>query len=422
MRILHITPDYHPAMGGGELFVREISERLAARGHDVTVLAMDSRGLSGGNAHRLKAQEVINRVNVNRVTGTYELHERLLGVRGAHRLLGLLLGPDRRDMLSTSPCSLRAFLFALRGKFDVVAVANWFHSSLAYQTCAARDRRDFALVGIPLFHTERRWADSPLFPHMLDRCDALAVMTEHERRFVERRSSQRHAYVVGAGVEPSLFAQAEGHRVRAQYGIGDSPLVGYVGRMSASKGVVTLIEAMRIIWRGHADVRLLLAGSGVPSSPGCDDEISGAFAALSVAERSRIVTIDRFDDHEKASIFDALDVFAMASVAESFGIAYLEAWMCNKAVIGSRAGSTACVIREGVDGLLVTPGAPEDLATAIMRLLSDRPVREHMGRAGQSKALAHFTWDTVADKVECIYRNARTKVATAGRRSSGAAA
>src|SRR4029077_11583898 len=128
-----------------------------------------------------------------------------------------------------------------------VGVVNWYHGSLAYQTCVARSIRDFALVGIPFFHTEREWASSPLFSKILERCDALAVMTEHEKRFVEQRSSQHQAHVVGAGVEPSMFANARGRQFRIQHGLGDSPLVGYVGRMSASKGVVALIEAMRIV-------------------------------------------------------------------------------------------------------------------------------------------------------------------------------
>ena len=129
-------------------------------------------------------------------------------------------------MLSISPFSLRAFLFTLRAEADIVAVINWYHGSLAAQTCVARGLRDFALVGIPLFHTEREWADSPLFTHMLECCDALAVNTEHEKRFIEHRSSQRNAHVMGAGVEPALFARADGRQVRTQYGIGDAPLVG----------------------------------------------------------------------------------------------------------------------------------------------------------------------------------------------------
>ena len=93
-------------------------------------------------------------------------------------------------------------------------------------------------------------------------------------------------------------------------------------------------------------------------------------------------------------------------MAESFGIAYLEAWACQKPVIGSRIGSTECVIEDGVDGALVTPEDPHDLARSIVRLLSDRDTRERMGRAGHAKTVARFTWDKVADKVEQIYQSA----------------
>jgi glycosyltransferase involved in cell wall biosynthesis len=70
MRIVHITPDYLPARGGGELYVKEISERLAARGHDVTVLAMNSRALKGEAGRRLTSREEINGVKVTRLHNT----------------------------------------------------------------------------------------------------------------------------------------------------------------------------------------------------------------------------------------------------------------------------------------------------------------------------------------------------------------
>ena len=189
--------------------------------------------------------------------------------------------------------------------------------------------------------------------------------------------------------------------------------------MSASKGVVALIEAMKVVWRTHPAARLLLAGSGVPSSPGCENEIRCAFAGLSEPQRSRIIAISGFTDDEKASIFDALDVFAMASVAESFGIAYLEAWMCRKAVIGARIGSTECVIHDLVDGILVAPHDSEDLGRSIVRLLSDRNERERLGRAGQAKALADFTWDKVTDRAEHIYKGAHAQIIKRGVRRVG---
>src|SRR5262245_35030527 len=158
MRILHITPDYYPAVGGGELYIREISERLASRGHDVVVLTMNSRSLTGRNGERLPDREVVGQVRVQRLNSTYKVHERLLSVRGAHRALSLAFSAEKSRMLASSPCSLRAFLFTLRAQADVVGVANWYHGSLAYQTGIARDLSNFAFVGIPLFHTERPWA------------------------------------------------------------------------------------------------------------------------------------------------------------------------------------------------------------------------------------------------------------------------
>jgi glycosyltransferase involved in cell wall biosynthesis len=108
----------------------------------------------------------------------------------------------------------------------------------------------------------------------------------------------------------------------------------------------------------------------------------------------------------------------MPSIAESFGIAYLEAWVRNKAVIGARIGSTQCVIEDGVDGVLVTPRNPDDLANAILRLLSDRATREQMGRAGNAKMRTHFTWDRITDKVEHVYRDAMSRSRSGCRRGS----
>src|SRR5436190_606772 len=150
MRILHITPDYHPAKGGGEFFIKEVSERLAARGHEVTVLAMNSRGLRLEGGARLPRREAINDVQVRRLNHTYEMHQRFFALRGAHRALALAFGTDARAMLSATPCSISAFLATLRGRADIVSVSNWYHGSLAYQTAIARQFGRFGLVGIPL--------------------------------------------------------------------------------------------------------------------------------------------------------------------------------------------------------------------------------------------------------------------------------
>jgi len=112
-----------------------------------------------------------------------------------------------------------------------------------------------------------------------------------------------------------------------------------------------------------------------------------------------------FEEVDKASIFDSFDVLAMPSVAESFGITYLEAWMCRRPVLGGRIDSTRCVIDEGRDGLLADPHDPEDIAAAILKLLADPEGRARMAQAGHEKTLANYTWERVVDKVEGVYRD-----------------
>ncbi len=109
------------------------------------------------------------------------------------------------------------------------------------------------------------------------------------------------------------------------------------------------------------------------------------------------------DERDKGSIFDSFDVFALPSTEEFFGIAYLETCLCKKPVFGARIGSTQCVINEGVDGLLVDPADPDDIARAIIELLSDSNMRERMGRNGHAKTIAQYTWDKVTAKVEKLY-------------------
>jgi phosphatidylinositol alpha-1,6-mannosyltransferase len=162
---------------------------------------------------------------------------------------------------------------------------------------------------------------------LLQRCDAVIALTEHERAFMAPVTDKAHA--IGAGVDSAAFRDADGRRVRARYGIGDAPLVGYIGRMDAAKGIDVLVRAMQSVWRIVPEARLLLAGGVAEQSRESGRFLSVVLDALSPDERSRIIMTGRFSDQDKASLFDALDVFAMPLLAESFGIVYLEAWRCR---------------------------------------------------------------------------------------------
>lgn len=406
MKIIHVSPMYYPALGGAELHLTKVSEALVARGHEVTVVtsnAVSPEDLWVGNHGNLPQSEMINGVKVMRLSPNGGLvgswleswHEK----RGGYRSLRFIFGEDGVDFLMQKPLLVQLIPYLMRTRADIVASWNW-HWPVAYHVYLARRLRCFTLVGIPLFHTVEHWADRPVYDRMIAACNALAVNTEHEKEFIVRRvPSAKKIAVIGAGVDPQKFELRDGVAFRMRHALGRGPLVGFVGRMIANKGVDKVVEAMPMVWEWNKEVRLVLSGFYSNKFP----RLNAVLQTLSPPERDRVLVLSDLPEGEKASLYDALDVFVLPSIGESFGIAYLEAWMCRKPVVGSRIGSTSCLIEEGVDGLLVEPNDPRDTARAIIQLLADPERRTQMGERGYAKAIKRFTWEQVTDRFEQHY-------------------
>jgi glycosyltransferase involved in cell wall biosynthesis len=421
MRIVHVTPGYWPQPGGGEVHVRRVSEGLASRGHDVTVLTVRSN--EAADRFPPSPSELINSPRVRRFPENH-VFRRLLRLRGAHRFLRAVLAQDRIRMIGRGPLSVRLFVELLRAKPDVVGVFGWWASVLPLEVGIAKSLRRWRMVGVPMFHTEETWSQGGLYQRLLRHCDAIVSNTGYEKQFVEKRVTERTRVLVGGvGIDPGLFAVRDGRKIRARLGMSRDPVVGYVGRIVPSKGVTALIKAMRVVWQWNPAVRLMLAGPRTLMGMEGDKEVELALGRLSESERVRVLVLGQFDEEDKANIFDSLDVFAMPSIGESFGIAYLEAWMCGKPVIGANVGSTPYVIRHGVDGLLVNPQDPRHIGETIVRLLKDPVERARLGQAGYARTMREFTWENVVDRIEDLYTELvsrqRVPAAQKARRASG---
>ena len=79
-------------------------------------------------------------------------------------------------------------------------------------------------------------------------------------------------------------------------------------------------------------------------------------------------------------------------------------------VVASNVGGLPDAVIDGETGLLVTPGAPEQLADAIIRLLRDPSARHSMGLAGRRMAEEHFEWSRILDQWVSTYHHARDRV------------
>ncbi len=417
MKILHVCAVYPPFTGGAATYAAEISRRFAAEGHDVSALSTDIGSIDLTWSPRGRrvgpAQEVIDAVNVIRLPvrhlplAPYSFYalRRLMPMLANIAPLALLrsLGDHVPRTALTPPA--RALLAQ---PFDLVHVINITMEGLLQRAARASDATPllctpFVHIGAP--DVMRNY----VMPHqiaLMRRAQTVFAQTGLEADALVRHGLQHDAIVTtGMGVNPDEARGADGGRFRAAHGVPTgAPLIGFMGSVTRDKGAITLLEALQPFWEGadaqHAP-RLVLAGE-VPGPGGFD----AAYARLPAAQRPFVIQTGVLHGAAKHDMLAALDVFALPSRVDAFGIVILEAWLHRKPVIGADAGGIPDVIAHDRDGLITPFGDARALRDAIRALL-DAPERRHaMGQAGHQKVLARYTWDIIYAQLRAVYLRA----------------
>lgn len=110
-------------------------------------------------------------------------------------------------------------------------------------------------------------------------------------------------------------------------------------------------------------------------------------------------------------LYNRSDIFVLPSMAESFGMVFVEAMSCGLPVIGARVGGVPDIIKEE-NGILVTPDSVDDVVSAIQHLASDESLRNSMAKENRRKAVEQYAWSSVADAYELIYQSVGADQAT----------
>ena len=171
-------------------------------------------------------------------------------------------------------------------------------------------------------------------------------------------------------------------------------IVGHLANQSREKGTVDLLLAAQRAWQAGERFRVVLAGPVMPN-----------FLAFwqSFEWKHAVIPLGVLNEKQKRDFFAGIDVFALPSRSDSFGLVLLEAWVNGCPNLAYRAGGIAEIIHHEKDGLLVSCGDVDQLAAGLARLVRDASLRERLAAHGRARALAEFDWPSKLDLVRRVY-------------------
>jgi len=173
-----------------------------------------------------------------------------------------------------------------------------------------------------------------------------------------------------------------------------APVVGNVAALVPHKGHRHLIEAAHLVVREVPDARFIILGEGELRE-----------------QLERQVREHQLEKHvllpgfrtDVLGCLKSFDLFVMSSVTEGLGTSLLDAMACSKAIVATQAGGMPEVVDEGRTGFLVAPRDHHTMARAIIRLLTEEPLRRQMGEAGFARVRERFTVERMVVETAAVY-------------------
>lgn len=378
MRILHVISTLAPASGGPTQVLKGLALAQTDAGHDVTVCTTDR-----GNPVRERLPKTYFETFY---TSSVDL--RVFPVASG----GLLFSSSLARWLSEN---IRAF--------DIAHVHGLYRFPPTYAAYQARRQRVPLIIrphgsldpylynkssrSVRLKRIYESWFDLP----NLNAASAIHYTTEDERDRASFLALRAPSFVVPNAVDWDRFRCLPPRgKLRARLGLGQSPLILFLGRLHFKKGLDLLIPAFEAVRRIVPDAQLVFAG---PENDTYGLKVREWVRQRNLEEAAHFVGPLEGDDVVQAYV-DA-DVFTLPSYTENFGMTVAEAMACAlPVVISDQVNIHSHVACAGAG--LVTKCDYRELADALCELLRDSARRRQIGEAGRRLVQDRYTWPAVA--------------------------
>jgi glycosyltransferase involved in cell wall biosynthesis len=395
LRILHVVPYYEQAWayGGIPRLATTMTRALARRGHHVTVLTTDARD-ARARASALSAAP--HRVEV--------------------RMFPNLSNALAYHFQFFTPVGLRAGVNAIAASFDV-AHLHACHNLPGVFAASALLRARVPYVVSPngtARPIERRIAAKRLFAATVGRrvlanaAKVIAVSAAETAQLEKLGLDEGGLATIPNPIDDAEFDRApDGSTFRRWRGLGERPIVMFLGKLTPRKGVEHLVRAFAALSQPHAV--LVIAGNDMGSGTAVDTVVRDCTLEARVIRTGLLTGAERLD------ALAAANLLVYPSRDEIFGLVPVEALMCGTPVVVCSDSGCAQVIAATGGGLAVPFADPRALTEAMQKILMHEDRWRRRAAAARIIARRLFGADVVARQLEQLYSSVAAGAGSAGR-------
>lgn len=203
--------------------------------------------------------------------------------------------------------------------------------------------------------------------------------------------------VIRSGIELDRFGHPQVAREVTRQALGiplDAPVVGTVTRLSPQKAPLDFVRAAGMVAKARPETYFVMVGDGPLRA-----DVEALAAEVGIRDHL-VLTGLRRDVPELMATFD---LFALSSLWEGLPRVLPQAMATGLPLVATATDGSAEAVIDGVNGLLVPPGEPEQLAQALIRLLNDPALARQMGAAGLAQ-VDEFSDKRMVAQIEALYR------------------
>ncbi|GMQ81653.1 MAG: glycosyltransferase family 4 protein [Rhodothermia bacterium] len=371
MRLLLITTDFPPSIGGIQTYAFELAVRLATRSEKFAVVSVQEAGSESVDDHLS--------FPVYRIRSTSNLF------------------PLRAVPLVASLCR--------QDGFDVAFCISW-PSAVA---CLLAKLMGGPRIILAAAHGRELLfnpgANVPIIGHLYERFRQFITRRGVDRfyavsRFtrdvlIDQGVSSSNVIVLNNGTDPTKFFAEAAPRLRSQLGVEHSKIILTVSRLVRRKGIDVMIAALPRVLKHFPEALYVIVGKGPEFA-----RLKRLSYELGVDDS--VLMIDQEIPDQLRAYYNACDVFVLPARQnsrdhEGFGIVLLEASACGIPVIGTHSGGIPDAVIDGATGILVPPDSEHELAEAVVQILSNSDLANRLGEAGREHVISTANWDAVSN-------------------------